>query len=62
MAKNKLSAAALEFFREAGRRGGKKRGAAGGRAVVSKMTPEELRARSLKGLAARWGKKKPKGE
>ncbi|PYT29066.1 MAG: hypothetical protein DMG58_17115 [Acidobacteria bacterium] len=39
-------------------RGGKKGGAAGGKAVASKMTQEELRARSLKRLAARWGKKK----
>jgi len=54
----KLSAAALEFFHQAGRRGGKKGGAAGGKAVASKMTQEELRARSLKRLAARWGKKK----
>jgi hypothetical protein len=58
MAKKKLSAAALEFFREARRRDGKKGGAAGGRAVASKMTLEELGPALLRGLAARWGKKK----
>jgi len=62
MAREKLPAEAIEFFRRAGRRGGKKGGAAGGRAVASKMTPEELRARALKGAAARWAKKPKKGE
>ena len=61
MARKKLSAAALEFFRQAGRRGGKKGGAAGGRAVASKMTPEQLRSRAKKAAAARWGKKPKKG-
>ena len=40
---------AVEFFREHGRKGGKK--------AAAKMTPEQRRARALKAVAAREAKR-----
>ena len=54
MAKRKMPKEALEFFRLEGRRGGKAR--------MTKLTPEQRIEVAKKAAAARWGKKKPKGE
>jgi hypothetical protein len=54
MAGKKLSADALEFFRNQGKRGAKAR--------LKQLTPEQRSEIARKAAAARWGKKKPKGE
>ena len=58
MAKRKLSAEALEFFREQGRKGGK----LGGKARMEKLTPEQrseiAKKASLAATAAREAKRK----
>ncbi len=54
MAKDKLSAEALEYFRKQGRKGGKKSGAA----RMEKLTPEQRTALAKKAAAARWKKGK----
>ena len=48
--KSKLSKAALDFFREQGRKGGKKSGAA----RMKKLTPEQRSALAKKAAIARW--------
>lgn len=53
MAKKKLPAAVLEYFREEGRKGGSK----GGKVAASKMTPEERSERARKGGLAREAKR-----
>jgi hypothetical protein len=48
----------LEYFREQGRIGGEK----GGAAAAEKMTPEQKHERAKKGATARWQKAKRKGK
>ena len=56
MAKGKLSAEALEFFRRAGSKGGK----LGAKARMEKLTPEVRSEIAKQAAAARWkDKKKP---
>jgi hypothetical protein len=50
----KLPEAALEYFREQGRRGGKQ----SGKARLEKLTPEQRSEVARKAAKARWGKKK----
>jgi hypothetical protein len=52
----KLPAAALEFFRKQGSKGGKK----GGAARMSNLTAAERKALAKKAAAARWGTKAKK--
>ena len=54
MAKGKLSADALEFFRRAGSKGGK----LGTKARMEKLTPEERSEIAKQAAAARWKGKK----
>jgi hypothetical protein len=58
MAKRKLSAEALEYFREQGRKGGK----IGGKVRMEKLTPEQRSAiakkASIAAVAAREAKRK----
>ncbi len=56
MAKRKLPEAALEFFREQGRRGGKK----GAQARMEKLTAEQRSEIAKKAVAAREAKRKAK--
>jgi len=53
MAKGKLSAEALEFFRKAGRKGGKKSSAA----RMEKLSPEQRSELASKAATARWSEK-----
>jgi hypothetical protein len=53
MAKGKLSAEALEFFRKAGKKGGKKSGAA----RMEKLTAEQRSELASKAATARWTQK-----
>jgi general stress protein YciG len=53
MAKSKLPAGALEFFREQGRKGGKLSGAA----RMAKLTPERRSEIAKKAVAAREAKR-----
>jgi general stress protein YciG len=53
MARRKLSAEALEFFREQGRKGGK----LGGKARMEKLTPERRSEIAKKAVAAREAKR-----
>jgi hypothetical protein len=57
MARGKLSKEALEFFRKAGSKGGKK----GTKARMEKLTPQQRSELAQKAAVARW-KDKPKGE
>jgi hypothetical protein len=53
MAKHKLPADILEYFRREGSRGGKLGGSAGGKAAAARMTPKQRVARAKKaGVAA----------
>ena len=54
MAKRKLSAEALEYFREQGRKGGK----LGAKARMTKLTPEQRSEIAKKAVAAREAKRK----
>ena len=47
-----------QYLAKIGRKGGK----ASGRARMTKLTPEQRAEVARKAAAARWGKKKPKGE
>jgi hypothetical protein len=59
VAKKRLSADALKFFKEQGARGGK----IGTKRRMENLTPEQRSEVGKKAAAARWkGKKKPKGE
>jgi hypothetical protein len=49
-------------MREMGKKGGKAGGSKGGKARMESLTPEQRKALARKAAAARWGKKKPKGE
>ncbi len=53
MAKKKLPASALDFFREQGRKGGK----LGGAARMAKLTPERRSEIAKKAVAAREAKR-----
>ena len=53
MAKEKLSAEALDFFRKQGRKGGKKSAAA----RMAKLTPEKRSELAKLAATARWKKK-----
>jgi hypothetical protein len=72
MAKPKLPPEVAEFFREQGRRGGKKsaktlspeervararKASTAAKKAIARLTPEERRARALKAVAARVGKR-----
>lgn len=50
----KITPELRKYFSEIGRKGGKK----GGPARAAKLTAEERREVSRKGLQARWGKKR----
>lgn len=52
MRRKQMPANALEFFREAGRAGGKKGGPIGGKKAAENMTAEERKARARKAAAA----------
>jgi hypothetical protein len=54
MARSKLSAEALEFFRRAGSKGGK----LGTKARMAKLTPEQRSEIAKKAAAARWKNQK----
>lgn len=54
MARKKIPAEALEFFRKAGSRGGK----IGTKARMKKLTPEQRTELARKAAAARWAKKR----
>ena len=56
MAKSKLSAAALEFFREQGRKGGK----IGAKARMKKLSAEQRSDIARNAVAAREAKRKAK--
>ena len=58
MAKKRLSDAALKFFREEGRRGGK----IGGKARAKKLTDERRLEIARKAAEARWGKKEDRSK
>jgi len=58
MARKRLPAEALEYFRQQGAKGGKKGGSAGGKKAAESMTAEQRRARALKAVAAREAKRK----
>ena len=62
MRRRQMPASTLEFFRDAGRAGGKKGGPIGGKKAAENMTAEERLARARKaGLAsAKVRKKKAK--
>jgi hypothetical protein len=49
-------------MREMGKKGGKAGGEKGGKARMGSLTPEQRKALAKKAAAARWGKRKPKGE
>jgi hypothetical protein len=49
----RLSKEALEYFREQGRRGGRR----SGKARLEKLTPEQRSEIARKAAIARWGKK-----
>ncbi len=56
--KPKLSEEAKEYFRDQGRRGGKK----SGKARMEKLTPEQRSEVASKAAKARWAKKAPAKE
>lgn len=56
--KKKMPADIAEFFRREGAKGGKK----GGKSRMASLTPEQRKELAKKGAAARWAKRKRKGE
>jgi hypothetical protein len=56
--KPKLPKAALEFFKQAGAKGGKKGGSLGGKKAAENMTAGQRRERARKAVAAREAKRK----